>query len=198
MNVEVNNEDFITTVKTNAKHLDGYKFTYDNKLDILRVWASTDFKETEIESLADNVFVTKENGKIVFIKILDFMESFDFLNTYLPKDINDYLLSARSLIISLKNENTLETSEEKMKVVEGCNFGSLTDSMTINGDYERTISKNDDLIDLIESMEEYISDVQELAHCTDKYSEIKKVSNIMKDVINDFKQEQEIESGQGK
>lgn len=104
MRIHINDKELITMARANAKHLGKYKFTYDNQFDILRVWLDFNFKEIELEPLSDNVYVTKEKNKIVFIEIHDFMNSFDFINDYLPKDINDYLLEARSLLIKLNNE----------------------------------------------------------------------------------------------
>lgn len=104
MYVKVNDKELITMARANVKHLGKYKFTYDNQFDILRVWLESDFKEIELEPVSDNVYVTKEKNKIVFIEIHDFMSSFDFINDYLPKDINDYLLEARSLLIKINKE----------------------------------------------------------------------------------------------
>lgn len=104
MCVKVNTKELITKVRENAKHLGKYTFTYDNQFDILRVWLEPNFKELELEPVSDNVYVTKENNKVVFIEIHDFMNSFDFINDYLPKDINNCLLKARSLLIKLNKE----------------------------------------------------------------------------------------------
>lgn len=104
MRIHINDKELIAIAKVKAKHLGKYKFTYDNQFDILRVWLEPNFKEIELEPVSDNVYVTKEKNKIVFIEIHDFMNSFDFINDYLPKNINDYLLEARSLLIKLNKE----------------------------------------------------------------------------------------------
>lgn len=84
-----------------------------------------------------------------------------------------------------------------MKIVADGNCSTLTVSIQCNCDCacEKPISK-DEILDLISSMEDYISDVRGFGNCTSKYREIESLSGTMEDVIKEFKQENRLKASE--